>query len=67
MLLREAALKESANNKLRRLLAYDRSFDCADVKVGDLALPYKCVDLESAPRWRRPTAILRFGETGVTV
>ena len=37
----EAALKEIANSKLRRLLAYNKTFDCADIKVGDTVLFYK--------------------------
>ena len=38
MMAQEAALKEVASSKLRRLLAYDRLFNCADVKIGDTAL-----------------------------
>ena len=34
----EAALKGVAKSKLRRLLAYNQTFDCVDIKVGDLVL-----------------------------
>ena len=37
----EAALKEIANSKLRRLLAYNKTFDSVDIKVGDEVLFYK--------------------------
>ena len=38
MRAQEASLKEIANSKLRRLLAYNKTFDCVDIKVGDTAL-----------------------------
>ena len=41
MRAQEAALKETANSKLRRLLAYNKSFSCADIAVGDTLLLYK--------------------------
>ena len=31
----EAALKEAANSKFRRLLAYNKSFNCAETAIGD--------------------------------
>ena len=34
MVAKEAALKEAANSKLRRLLSYNRSFNCAEAKLG---------------------------------
>ena len=37
----EAALAGVANSKLRRLLAYNKTFDCIDIKVGDSVLLYK--------------------------
>ena len=36
----EAALKEIANSKLRRLLAYNKTIDCIDIKVGDYKAPH---------------------------
>ena len=36
----EAALKEIANSKLRRLLAYNKTFDSVDINVGDEVLFY---------------------------
>ena len=41
MLAQEAALKEIANSKLRRILAFNNSFESVDVKVGDEVLFYK--------------------------
>ena len=35
MMAQEAALKEIANSKLRRILAFNNSFDSADACVGD--------------------------------
>ena len=35
MMARETALKEVPNGKLRRLLAYNVLFKCADVRMGD--------------------------------
>ena len=36
----EAALKEIADSKLRRLLAYNKTFDCVDINAGDSVLFY---------------------------
>ena len=38
MMAQEAALKEVANGKLRRLLASDKSFNCNDVKISSTVL-----------------------------
>ena len=35
MMEQGAALKEIACRRLRRLLAYNKSFNCTDVKIGD--------------------------------
>ena len=43
MTAHEAALEKAANTILRRLLAYNKSFNCADVKIGDSAPFYKAV------------------------
>ena len=37
----KAALKEISDSKLRRLLAYNKTVGCVDIKVGDLVLSYK--------------------------
>ena len=37
----EAALKEVAKSKLRRLLAYNKSFNCADIAIEDSVLLHK--------------------------
>ena len=38
MMAQEAALREAATRKLRRLLAYNRSLNCTGEKSGDTAL-----------------------------
>ena len=63
----EAALKEVANSKLRSLLAYNQSFICADVKIGDTSLLRKSTNKKSAPRRRGPAQVLDIDETGATV
>ena len=45
----EAALRVAASSKLRRILAYIKSFNCADVKIGG-----------SVPFFRRPTTVARL-------
>ena len=50
MLAQEAALKEIANSKLRRILAPNNSFDSVDVAVGDEVLCYKAPPRKGAPR-----------------
>ena len=39
--VQEAALKEIANSKLRRLLAYNKTLESVDIKVGDVVLFYE--------------------------
>ena len=63
----EAALKEIANSKLRRLLAYNKTFDSVDIKVGDEVLFYKASQKKSNPRWRGPAKILDIDESGVVL
>ena len=67
MMAQEAALKEVAKSKLRRLLAYNKTFNCADIKVGDSVLFYKAPHRKSQPRWRGPAPVLDVDETGVMV
>ena len=62
-----AARKEIANSKLRRLLAYNKTFDCVDVKVGDSVLFYKAPQKKSNPRRRGPATILDIDESGVAL
>ena len=40
MMAHEAAPKEAANSKLRRLLAYKKTSNCADIRIGDFVLFY---------------------------
>ena len=58
MMAQEAALNEVANCKLGKPLAYNKSFNCADVKIGDTALFYKSAKKKGAPSWRGPAKIL---------
>ena len=39
MRAQETVLKEVADSKLRRLLARNKSFNCADINLGDAVLP----------------------------
>ena len=41
MMAQEAALKEVASSKLRRFLAYNETFNCTDVAIGDIILCYE--------------------------
>ena len=43
MMAQEAALREIANSKLRRILAFNNSFGSADVRVGGEVLFYKAL------------------------
>ena len=63
----EAALKQVANSKLRRLLAHNKTSNCADIKVGDAVLCPKAPHRRSQQRWRGPALILDIDETGVMV
>ena len=66
MRAREAALKEVADSKLRRLLANTKSFICADIPIGGSVLFYKSQNRESSTQWRGPENKLEMGEIGVT-
>ena len=46
-----------ASGRLGSLLAYNKSFKCTDVRVGDTALLHKAVDRKITPRWRRQAKI----------
>ena len=61
-----AALRDVANIKLRRLLAYNYSFGCTDVKIFGTALCYKTAGTGSAPRRMGPSSIPDVGETRAT-
>ena len=62
----EAALTDVACSSLRRLLAFNMSFNCTEAKIGDPVLFYEAQSKQSTPRWRGPALILEIGETGVT-
>ena len=59
------ASKKIAHNSLRRLLADNKSFDCADRKVAGAGIFCKLPGRKSAPKWRGPTYIRGIDETGV--
>ena len=63
----EAALKGIATGRLRKFLAYDKSFACANVNIVDTALLYKAQNKKGAPRWRGLASILHIDEAGVAV
>ena len=63
----QAALKEVAAAKLRRLLAYNMSFRSTDVQIGDAVLFYRAMNRKSAPRWRGLTKIADIDGAGVAV
>ena len=54
----EAALKEAANSKFRRLLAYNKSFNCADIAVGDFFLRCRVAKVPRNGENLRRTSIL---------
>ena len=60
MLAQEAALKEIANSKLRRVLAINNSFDSVDVSAGGLKFFF-------APPRSRPAKVPLLDESGVTL
>ena len=66
MVAQAAALKEIASSLPRRLLAFNKSPTCTDVKIGDTVLLYKGRSKKSIPRWRGPALILDIDETGAT-
>ena len=63
----EAALEGVANSKVRRLLAHNKSSNCANVKIGDSVLSLKAVCRESAPQYLRPARVSAIDETGLAV
>ena len=66
MMSQQAAQKDVANCKLRRLLAYDKSLYRAFAEVGGAALSYKAANRKITPRRRGPAKISDIDETGVT-
>ena len=66
MMAQGAALEEIANSRLRRLLAYNKSFGRTDLKIASTALPYIAQRKKGGPRWWGPALISDIDETGVT-
>ena len=66
MTARVAALRGIANIGLRWLLANNKSFSRADVRIGDTALFSKGTNKKGAPRRGGSTSISDIDETGVT-
>ena len=54
---REAESREVAATKLRRLLAFYKSFNSTGVQIGDTALIYESAGKKGAPRWAGPAKI----------
>ena len=65
MVAREAALREVANSRLRRLSAHSKLFNCTDVAIGDSVLSHKAANRRSTPRWSEPANISDINETRV--
>ena len=49
MMAQEAGPKQAANSKLRRMLAYKKTFNCTAVQIGDSVLFYKAANRKSTP------------------
>ena len=60
MRAQEATLKEAPNSKLRRLPARNKTFNCAEIGMGDMVLFYKARNRESLPRWRGPAKVIKM-------
>ena len=54
MMAQGAALKEIANSRPRRLLAFNKSFNYADIKIGDSVLVNMAQSKKITPRWMGP-------------
>ena len=67
MRAREATLKEVTNSKLRRLLARNKTSNCTEIDVGEMALFYKAQSRKNLPRRRGPARVLEIDESGVAV
>ena len=61
----EAARKEIAESRLRRLLDHNRSLGRAGVLAADAVSHHKMVGRRGAPKWRRPAVVLHVDEAGV--
>ena len=66
MRAQEAALKKVTSSKLRRLLERNKTFNCAEIDVGDMVLFYKAQNKKSLPRRRGPAKVIEMDESGVT-
>ena len=66
IMAQDAASKEIANSRLRKVLAYNESFTRTNVKIGDAVIFYKAQKKKSAQRRRAPTLILDIDEAGAT-
>ena len=51
MMEQGAALMGIADSGLRKSLAYDKTFNCTDVTLGDSVIFYKATNKESLPYW----------------
>ena len=67
MVAQEAALRTLANSMLRRIRAFNNSFDGAGGRVGDEVFIYEAPPQRSAPRRRGPAKVLLLGESGAAL
>ena len=66
-MVKESTLGETANSKIRRLLARNGSFGRPEVSAGESVLLYKSMFSKSMPGRRGPAAVLEIGDMGVLV
>ena len=67
MMAQGAAFGDLARNKLRGLLAYDKSLKSTDVQSGDTTLSYRSANRKSTPRWRGSANFLVIDATWAAV
>ena len=62
----DAALREVADLKVRRFLAYNKTFSCTEIEIGGSARFYGTPNRGSAPKCKGPARILDIDEMGTT-
>ena len=67
MMAQEAALRDIAISRLRRILAFNNSFNSVDVCVGGEAPFYEAPSRKSSPRRRGPAKVLLLDESGAAL
>ena len=64
MMAQEAVLEGVMNSKLIRLLAYNKTSSCADIRIGNSVFWYTAPIWKSQPNWRGPARVWDIDETG---